>query len=93
VLTVHLIAPYAKIVISATPAVSEIADDPASNVVPPEMMHALDYRTGDCGVVQNLAIANAQCGTTSPGPAPAIWDDNPCSSPLPRASTAGGSSG
>ena len=115
VLTVHLIAPYAKIVISATPADSEITDDPASNVAPPEMMHALEYisanhianvisisdgtgedtyafgtaqihandpgplaaaaagipvlnATGDCGVVQNLAIANAQCGTTSPGP-------------------------
>jgi subtilase family serine protease len=33
--------------------------------------------TGDCGVVQNLAIANAQCGNTSPGPATATWDDNP----------------
>ena len=43
VLTVHLIAPYAKIVISATPADSEITDDPASNVAPPEMMHALEY--------------------------------------------------
>ena len=27
--------------------------------------------------MQNLAIANAQCGTTSPGPATATWDDNP----------------
>jgi len=109
VLTVHLIAPYAKIIISATPADSEITDDAASNVAPPEMMHALEYisanhianaisisdgtgedtyafgtaqihandpgplaaaaagipvlnATGDCGVVQNLAIANAQDG-------------------------------
>jgi len=124
VLTVHLIAPYAKIVISATPADSEITDDAASNVAPPEMMRALEYigahhianaisisdgtgedtytfgqvqihandpgplaaaaagipvanATGDCGVVQNLAIANAQCGDTSPGPATATWDDNP----------------
>ena len=124
VLAVHLIAPYAKIVISATPADSEITDDAASNVAPPEMMHALEYisanhianaisisdgtgegtysfgtaqihandpgplaaaaagipvtnGTGDCGVVQNLAIANAQCGSTSPGPATATWDDNP----------------
>ena len=124
VLAVHLIAPYAKIVISATPAESEITDDAASNVAPPEMMHALEYisahhvadaisisdgtgegtysfgnaqihandpgplaaaaagipvtnATGDCGVVQNLAIANAQCGNTSPGPATAAWDDNP----------------
>ena len=43
VLAVHLIAPYAKIVISATPADSEITDDAASNVAPPEMMHALEY--------------------------------------------------
>ena len=124
VLTAHLIAPYAKIVISATPADSEITDDPASNVAPPEMMRALEYisanhianaisisdgtgeltygfgkpqihandpgplsaaaagipvlnATGDCGVVQNLAVANAQCGDTSPGPATATWDDNP----------------
>jgi subtilase family serine protease len=121
---VHLIAPYAKIVISATPADSEITDDAASNVAPPEMMHALEYisarhianaisisdgtgegtysfgtaqihasdpgplaaaaagipvlnATGDCGVVQNLAVANAQCGTTSPRPQTATWDDSP----------------
>jgi len=124
VLAVHLMAPYAKIVISATPADSEITDDAASNVAPPEMMHALEYissnhvanvisisdgtgegtysfgnaqihandpgplaaaaagipvtnATGDCGVVQNLAIANAQCNNTSPGPMTATWDDNP----------------
>jgi subtilase family serine protease len=124
VLAVHLIAPYAKIVISATPADSEINDDPASNVAPPEMMHALEYiaanhvanaisisdgtgegtysfgtaqihandpgplaaaaagipvlnASGDCGVVQNLAVANAQCGNTSAGPQTATWDDNP----------------
>ncbi len=124
VLAVHLIAPYAKIVISATPADSEITDDAASNVAPPEMMRALEYisanhianaisisdgtgeitysdgtpqihandpgpltaaaagipvlnATGDCGVVQNLAVANAQCGNTSPGPDTATWDDNP----------------
>ena len=124
VLTVHLMAPYAKIIISATPADSEITDDAASNVAPPEMMHALEYiaanhlanaisisdgtgeitytygaaqihandpgplsaaavgipvtnATGDCGVVQNLAVANAQCGDTSPGPDTATWDDNP----------------
>jgi subtilase family serine protease len=39
----HLIAPYAKIVISATPADSEITDDAASQVAPPEMMQALEY--------------------------------------------------
>jgi subtilase family serine protease len=43
VLSVHLIAPYAKIVISATPADSEIRDDAASQVAPPEMMKAVEY--------------------------------------------------
>jgi subtilase family serine protease len=33
--------------------------------------------TGDCGVVQNLAIANAQCGNTTTFPSSATWDDNP----------------
>jgi len=142
VLAVHLIAPYAKIVISATPADSEITDDAASNVAPPEMMHALEYisanhianvmsisdgtgestysfgnaqihandpgplaaaaagipvmnATGDCGVVQNLAIANAQCGNTTPGPATATWDDNPwvtaVGGTVPNVSTTDGS--
>jgi len=142
VLAVHLIAPYAKIVISATPADSEITDDAASHVAPPEMMHALEYisanhianaisisdgtgegtysfgnaqihandpgplaaaaagipvtnATGDCGVVQNLAIANAQCGNTSPGPATATWDDNPwvtaVGGTVPNVSTTDGS--
>jgi subtilase family serine protease len=40
---VHLFAPYAKIVISATPADSEIADDRSSQVAPPEMMKGLEY--------------------------------------------------
>ncbi len=41
--TVHLIAPYAKILISATPADSEITDDAASQVAMPEIMQALEY--------------------------------------------------
>ncbi len=124
VLAAHLMAPYAKIVISATPADTQETDDAASNVAPPEMMHALEYitahhiadsisisdgtgettypagpveitsqdageltaaaggipvlvATGDCGVVQNLAIANNQCGNTSSGPDTAAWDDSP----------------
>jgi subtilase family serine protease len=43
VLSMHLIAPYAKIIISATPADTVITDDAASNVAPPEMTHALEY--------------------------------------------------
>ena len=43
VLSVHLVAPYASIVISATPADSEITADPASNVAMPEMMKGVEY--------------------------------------------------
>jgi len=122
--SVHLMAPYAKIVISATPADSEVADDTADQVAPPEMMKALEVigdqhladvisisdgtgettytygdselkaqnageltaaadgvpvlvATGDCGVVQNLAVASSQCGNTSTTPDTAAWDDSP----------------
>jgi subtilase family serine protease len=43
VLAAHLMAPYARIVISATPADTEITDDAASQVAPPEMMKAVEY--------------------------------------------------
>jgi subtilase family serine protease len=33
--------------------------------------------TGDCGVVQNLAVANSQCGTAGTTPSSATWDDSP----------------
>jgi subtilase family serine protease len=124
VISAHLIAPYAKIVISATPADTQITDDAASQVAPPEMMKALEYisqrhlanaisisdgtgeityshgadeitaqdpgeltaaaagipvmvATGDCGVVQNLAVASGQCADTSATPDTAAWDDSP----------------
>jgi subtilase family serine protease len=124
VLSVHLLAPYAKILISATPADTEIADDPAAQVAPPEMMRAVAdiashhradvisisdgtgestysygrpeitaqdvslltaaaagvpvvVATGDCGVLQNLATANSQCGSTTATPDTSAWDDSP----------------
>ena len=124
VVTAHLIAPYAKILISVTPADTQITDDAASQVAPPEMMQALEtisrkhlanvisisdgtgettyshgsaeilaqdpgelaaaaagipvlVATGDCGVVQNLAVANGQCADTSGTPDTAAWDDSP----------------
>jgi subtilase family serine protease len=124
VVTAHMIAPYAKIVISATPADTQVTDDAASQVAPPEMMKALEaisarhlanvisisdgtgettysygraellaqdpgelaaaaagipvlVATGDCGVVQNLAVANGQCEDTSGTPDTAAWDDSP----------------
>ncbi len=33
--------------------------------------------TGDCGVVQNLAVANGQCEDVSATPDTAAWDDSP----------------
>jgi subtilase family serine protease len=120
----HLIAPYATILIAVTPADTQIQDDAASQVAPPEMMEAVEdiaaghlanvisvsdgtgestYSygaeeitaqtpgelaaaaqgiafvdgTGDCGVVQNLAVANGQCADTTATPATATWDDSP----------------
>lgn len=43
VIAAHLIAPYARILISATPADTQITDDAASQVAPPEMMKAVEY--------------------------------------------------
>jgi subtilase family serine protease len=124
VIAAHLIAPYAKIVISATPADTEMAGDPAENVAMPEIMKGVEFisshhladvmsisdgtgettypagpaqitsqnaaeltaaangvpvlvATGDCGIVQNLAVANAQCNNTSATPDTAAWDDSP----------------
>jgi subtilase family serine protease len=124
VLTAHFIAPYANIVISATPADSEINSDTAEQVAMPEIMKGVEYvsqnhlanvisisdgtgestypygpdeitaqnaaeltaaaagipvsvGTGDCGVVQNLAVANGQCEDVSQGPDTAAWDDSP----------------
>lgn len=124
VIAAHLIAPYAKIIISATPADTEITGGPAENVAMPEIMKGVEFisshhladvmsisdgtgettypngpaqitsqnaaeltaaangvpvlvATGDCGVVQNLAVANAQCNNTSPTPDTAAWDDSP----------------
>jgi subtilase family serine protease len=124
VIAAHLIAPYAKIIISATPADTEVNGDPAENVAMPEIMKGVEYisshhladvmsisdgtgettypagpaqitaqnaaeltaaaagvpvlvATGDCGVVQNLAVANGQCQNTSATPDTAAWDDSP----------------
>jgi subtilase family serine protease len=43
VIAAHLIAPYAKILITATPADTQVTDDAASQVAPPEMMEAIEY--------------------------------------------------
>jgi subtilase family serine protease len=124
VISAHLIAPYAKIVISATPADTQETDDAASQVAMPEIMKGVEViaaqhlanvisisdgigesaysagakeitaqnpgelaaaaagipvlvGTGDCGVVQNLPVANSQCGNASQQPDTAAWDDSP----------------
>jgi subtilase family serine protease len=121
---VHLVAPYARILIVVAPADTETTDDAASQVAPPEMMKAVEYvaqrhlanvisisdgtgessyshgppeilaqvpgelaaaaagipllvGTGDCGVVQNLPVANGQCEDTTTFPDTAAWDDSP----------------
>ena len=43
VASVHLIAPYAKILLVVTPPDTEVADDAASQVAPPEMMAGVEY--------------------------------------------------
>jgi subtilase family serine protease len=124
VISAHLMAPYAKIVISATPADTQETDDAASQVAMPEIMKGVEViaakhlanvisisdgngestysagakeitaqnpgelaaaaagipvlvGTGDCGVVQNLPVANSQCGNASQQPDTAAWDDSP----------------
>jgi hypothetical protein len=124
VTSVHLMAPYARIVIAVAPADTESTDDAASQVAPPEMMKAVEYiashhlanvisisdgtgessyshgtpeilaqnpgelaaaaagipvlvGTGDCGVVQNLPVANGQCEDTTTFADTAVWDDSP----------------
>jgi hypothetical protein len=124
VIAAHLVAPYAKIIISATPADTEITGDPAENVAMPEIMKGVEFisrhhlanvisisdgsgettypagpaqitaqnaaeltaaadgvpvmvSTGDCGVVQNLAVATGQCAKTATTPDTAAWDDSP----------------
>jgi hypothetical protein len=43
VFAIHVMAPYAKILITIAPPDSEIADDAASQVAPPEFMQAVEY--------------------------------------------------
>jgi subtilase family serine protease len=43
VASVHLIAPYAKILLVITPPDTEVTDDAASQVAPPEMMTGVEY--------------------------------------------------
>lgn len=65
---VHEFAPYAHIVVSATPADSQITDDPAYNVAAPELMHAVAYVAGTNpthkALAQTISISDGTSETT-----------------------------
>lgn len=60
---VHLFAPYAKIVVSASPADSQITDDPAYNVAAPELIHAVAY-IAEHNIAQTISISDGTSETT-----------------------------
>jgi subtilase family serine protease len=73
--SVHLLAPYAKIVISATPADTEIQDDTSSQVAPPEMMKAFEY-ISDHHVANVISVSDGSNeGDYSHGPAEILAQD------------------
>ncbi len=78
----HLIAPYAKIVISATPADSEITDDAASQVAPPEMMEALEHiASAHLANVISISDGNGESSYSHgnpENPGPGSWRTSSC---------------
>jgi subtilase family serine protease len=69
VIAAHLIAPYAKIVISATPADTEVTGDPASNVAMPEIMKGVEFIASH-HLADVMSISDGTGETTYPaGPA------------------------
>jgi subtilase family serine protease len=69
VIAAHLIAPYAKIIISATPADTEITGDPAENVAMPEIMKGVAYISSH-HLADVMSISDGTGETTYPaGPA------------------------
>jgi hypothetical protein len=61
--TVHMFAPYAKIVVSATPADSQITDDAAFNVAAPELLGAVAY-IAQHHIAQTISISDGTSETT-----------------------------
>jgi subtilase family serine protease len=76
VMSVHLIAPYAKIIISATPADSEIKADAASNVAMPEIMKGVEYISLH-HLANAIAISDGSGETTYPSGAEEITAQDP----------------
>jgi subtilase family serine protease len=65
----HLVAPYAKILLVVAPPDSEIVDDAASQVAPPEMMQAVEY-VSDHHLADVISISDGTGESTySHGPA------------------------
>ncbi len=73
---VHLMAPYAKIVISATPSDSEVVGDASSEVAPPEMMKALEYISAN-KLANVISISDGSSETDYSHGAPEILAQNP----------------
>lgn len=63
VAAVHVIAPYARIVISATPADSQVADDAAAQVAPPELMKAVEVISAE-HLANVISISDGTSETT-----------------------------
>lgn len=63
VASVHFMAPYAKIVISATPADSQIRDDAAFNVAAPGLMKAVEYISSN-HIANVMSISDGTSETT-----------------------------
>src|SRR6266581_4757039 len=69
VIAAHLIAPYAKIIISATPADTEVTGAPAENVAMPEIMKGVEFIAGH-HLADVMSISDGTGETTYPaGPA------------------------
>ena len=69
VIAAHLVAPYAKIIISATPADTEVTGDPAENVAMPEIMKGVEFISSH-HLANVISISDGSGETTYPaGPA------------------------
>ena len=70
VLFAHLLAPYARILVAVAPPDSEITDDAASQVAPPEFMQAVEYIS-----VHHLANGSRSATARPRAPTPRVSRD------------------
>jgi hypothetical protein len=76
VFVVHVMAPYAKILITVAPPDSEIADDAASQVAPPEFMQAVEY-LGVHHLANVISISDNSAESTYSHGSEEIWAQDP----------------